>query len=37
MNARWNVIYPLNRVFVPRTLAWDLVFPATAILQALLR
>jgi hypothetical protein len=37
MNARRNVIHPLNQVFVPRTLAWDLVFPATAILQALLR
>jgi hypothetical protein len=30
------VIHPLNQASVPRTLAWNLACPATAVLQALL-
>ncbi len=36
MNARRNVIHPLNRASVLHTLAWNLVCPATAALQVLL-
>jgi hypothetical protein len=37
MNAHWNVFHPLkNRASVPRTLAWNLACPATAVLQVLL-